>query len=196
MAFSRYRAIADPFDAVPYKEILRKVIGFGIAALVIGLVAASLTFTTANSDRVFKFSPLIETPWYFAIEVLTVALLISSLEHTWRTIKLLKKADDTPAETREQRRNGVKMMLVLIGAQTIQTVLESANYLPFLYLSPYYAVTNACLFQCFQASYTAVVLIIMEKGTQSKVTSVKIPENTGDHGGVGTAIEMTDACAE
>eukprot|EP00116_Pleurobrachia_bachei_P010735 sb/3470997/ len=191
MAFSRYRAIADPFDAVPYKEILRKVIGFGIATLVTFLVAASIV--VAHGHRVFKFNQLvIDSVWYNVPRLLIMAFLVSSLEHTWRTIKILKKADDTPAETRKQRRNGVKMVLVLIGAQTIQAVLESGNYLQFLYLNPYFAVTNACLFQCFQASYTAVVLIVMEKGTQSKVTSVKIPENTGVQGSVGPVVEMTE----
>eukprot|EP00116_Pleurobrachia_bachei_P012811 sb/3473073/ len=42
MGFSRYRAIADPFDAVPYKEILSKVIGFGIATVVICLASAAV----------------------------------------------------------------------------------------------------------------------------------------------------------
>ena len=195
MAFSRYRAIADPFYAIQYKEIMRKAIGFGVAALFLCLVAASLTSMTAYSDRVFKFSPHIETVPYFAIEVLTIALLISSLEHTWRTIKMLQKADDTPAETREQRRNGVKMMLVLIGGQTIQAILGGGLYLPFLYKSPYYAVTDACLLQCFLASYTAVVLIAMEKGTQSEVRKilpvVKRSGNTGG-GGEGTAVAMPE----
>eukprot|EP00116_Pleurobrachia_bachei_P005928 sb/3466190/ len=118
MAFSRYRAIADPFDAVSYKEILRKAISFGIVTLLLCLGGATATVYWHRS-LASKFKMLIIysvrsnreiISWYIFSYLLMFALLISSLEHTWRTIKMLRKEDDTPVETREQRRNGVKMV--------------------------------------------------------------------------------------
>eukprot|EP00116_Pleurobrachia_bachei_P019011 sb/3479273/ len=62
MAFSRYRALADPFDAIPYKEILRKVIGFGIATVVVCVAAAATVnyFTAPEADVITsKFDNLV-----------------------------------------------------------------------------------------------------------------------------------------
>ena len=192
MAFSRYRAIADPFDAIQYKEILRKVIGFGIITVVLSLVAAAITVFTADEELLAsKFSQIVNSIWYIVPDLLILALLISSLQHIWRTIKILRQADDTPEETREQRRNGVKMVLALVGGQIAQVIIG----IIWLFNSshPYIKVTLYCLFQCFQASYTAVVLLFVDKGTQSEVkemfASVKKPEYTGESGGAVTAVE-------
>ena len=196
MAFSRYRAIADPFDAVPYKEILRKVIGFGTVTAVICLATAALIGFTATDagliaskfDNLVVYSKDAFASWYIVTNLLMSALLVSSLEHTWRTIKKLRNADETPVETREQRRNGVKMVLILVGGQIVQVLLEIIVI--FLPSNPYVAVTLFSLFQCFQASYTAVALMVMDKGTQSEVrkmlASVKRPVNEG---GVVTVME-------
>ena len=192
MAFSRYRALADPFDPVPYKEILRKVIGFGIVTVILCLAAASITdFATDYQLLASKFSQITANSfWYIFPNILMLALLISSLEHTWRTIKILRQADDTPAETREQRRNGVKMVIVLVGGQIVQVLLG----IIWLFFSsiPYIEVTLYCLFQCFQASYTAVALVVVDRGTWSEVrkmlTSVSKPDNTRGNG-VSTVIE-------
>eukprot|EP00116_Pleurobrachia_bachei_P006122 sb/3466384/ len=179
MAFSRYRAIADPFDAVPYKEIVRKVIGFGIAAVAMGLPALVTTIYTDAGLVTDKFSQLVEMHsleseennyfffiadvTHFVFFLLMAALSVSSLEHAWRTIKMLRKADDTPAETREQRRNGAKMVLILAGGQIVQIILEFIAVVYFT--SPYFNVTVFCLLRCFQASYTAVVLLVLDKDT-------------------------------
>ena len=80
---------------------------------------------------------------------------------------MLRKPDDTPAETREQRRNGVKMVLILVAGQVLQVILDIVY--GFVPSNPYVAVTVFCLFQCFQASYTAVALVLVDKGTQSEV---------------------------
>eukprot|EP00116_Pleurobrachia_bachei_P008714 sb/3468976/ len=204
MAFSRYRAIADPFDAVPYKEILRKVIGFGIAdpfdavpykeilrkvigfgiaAVVMGLPALVTTIYTDAGLVTDKFSQLVEMHnseseennyFFFIADVshfvfflLMAALSVSSLEHAWRAIKMLRKADDTPAETREQRRNGAKMVFVLAGGQIVQIILEFIAVVYFT--SPYFNVSVFCLLRCFQASYTAVALPVLDKDTYLEV---------------------------
>ena len=80
---------------------------------------------------------------------------------------MLRKPDDTPAETREQRRNGVRMVIILAGGQIAQFVLGFISM--FLSSNPHFAVTHACLFQCFQASYTAVILMLTDKDTYLEV---------------------------
>eukprot|EP00116_Pleurobrachia_bachei_P010680 sb/3470942/ len=184
MAFSRYRAIADPFDAVPYKEILRKVIGFGIATVVICLTAlAGFNFTadpivglqTPKFYQVIVYQVTEEhgSSWYQDLiphifpALLMAGLSVSSLIYTFRTFKMLRKADDTPAETREQRRNGAKMVLILVGGQIVGVILYGIKER--FSSNPYFAVTVWCLFQCFQASYTAVALLVVDKEIQSEV---------------------------
>eukprot|EP00116_Pleurobrachia_bachei_P006485 sb/3466747/ len=146
MAFSRYRAIADPFDAISYKEILRKVIGFGIVTAVLCLGGATAT-AYLSSALASKFKMLI-------------------------VYSMLRTTDDTPAETRQQRRNGLKMVLVLVGGQILQFILDIADDFP-TYSNPYFSITHSCLFQCFQASYTAVALVIFDKGIQSELEPLK-----------------------
>eukprot|EP00116_Pleurobrachia_bachei_P006262 sb/3466524/ len=209
MAFSRYRAIADPFDAVPYKKILRRVIGFGIATVVVCLAGFNFTADPSVGLKTIKFYQVIiyqvtyehGLSWYDYIvphifpALVKAPLSVSSLIYTWRTIKLLRNADDTPAETREQRRNSAKMVLVLVGGQILEEILNEMkkNFSKDLY----FAVTECCLFQCFQASYTAVALLVMDKEIKSEVRKMlgvlKRPNNaigtTNEGDAVVTAIE-------
>eukprot|EP00116_Pleurobrachia_bachei_P004627 sb/3464889/ len=148
---------------------------------------------------VSKFKNLVGYSQYFVPILLMIALLISSLVHTCRTIKMLRKADDSPAETREQRRNGAKMVLILAVGQVVQLILGILDN--FMASNTYVEVTQYCLFQCFQASYTAVVLLVADKDIQSEVwkmlASLKIWENTndgqGDKSNVGVLISLSMA---
>ena len=99
----------------------------------------------------------------------------------YSTIKQLRKEDETPAETREQRRNGVKMIIILVGCQLVQSIYTVIDiiisFIPtskFAYFvtGPIFTFFKYVLFQCFQTSYTAVVMAICDERARKEVRRV------------------------
>ena len=121
-AFARYRAFSDPFNPVQYKEILRKVIGFGVWTLAL---CTSLAVLDANLMNPFCFSKFTQLPntlnyggissFYQFINIFRFFFLVSCLEHSYRTVKLLRRTDDNVAvESREQCLRGERIMLPFV----------------------------------------------------------------------------------